>query len=50
MVAYVSSVCYDSTKEINVPMEPDPKFDEVCYDEDDGAALPQDRAIDGGPP
>ena len=27
MVAYVSSVCYDSTKEINVPMELDPKFD-----------------------
>jgi hypothetical protein len=47
MVAYVSSVCYVSPMEINVPMEPDPKFDEVYYDEDDGAALPQDRAIEG---
>ena len=28
-------------------MEPDPKFDEVYYDENDGAALPQDRAIEG---
>ena len=43
----MSAVCYDSTKEINVPMEPDVKFDEVYYDEDDGAALPQDRAIEG---
>ena len=30
-----------------MPMEPDVKFDEVYYDEDDGAALPQDRAIEG---
>ena len=44
---HISSVCYDAPKEISVPVDPDPKFDEVYYDEDDGSILPLDRAKEG---
>ena len=44
---HISSVYYGEPEEISVPVEPDPKFDEVYDDEDDGSELPQDRVKEG---
>eukprot|EP00974_Lingulodinium_polyedra_P104672 10134481-Lingulodinium_polyedra.AAC.1 len=42
VVRYAGVLCYAEEQPLRAPTEPEPKFDKVYYDEDDGSALPDD--------